>query len=78
MLEIEFKYFLDNKKELVGKYASKFIVIRGQEVVGVFDSEIEALLDSQDKYQAGTFLIQLCDPNEASYSQTFHSRVVFI
>ena len=55
----------------------KFIVIIGQEVVGVHDSFIEAIEASRQKYEAGTFLVQECMPGEENYTQTFHSRVIF-
>ncbi len=77
MLEKEFKYYLKNQKELVGKYNNKFLVIINQKVVGVYDSDEEAYFKSIEKYEVGTFLIQFCEEGETSYSQTFHSRVAF-
>ena len=77
MLEIEFKYFLDNKKELISKYADKFIVIVGETVVANFDTESEAYTTSVKKYGLGNFLIQLCSDNESKQIQTFHSRLSF-
>ena len=77
MLEKEFKYYLDNQKKLVKKYNGKFIVIVGEEVVGSYDSEETAYFDSLKNYKEGTFLIQLCEPGEDSYSQSYHSRVFF-
>ena len=77
MLEQEFKYYLAHQKDLVAKYNAKFIVIIGEEIVSSHDSFEAALADSQKKYKDGTFLIQHCIPGEESYTQTFHSRVVF-
>lgn len=76
-LEKEFKYFLDNQSDLVKKYRGKYIVIIGHEVKGAYDSEIEAIEKTKENHKLGTFLIQKCDPGEESYTQTFHSRVVF-
>lgn len=77
MLEHEFKYFLAHQIDLVSKYNGRHIVIIGNKVVGDFGSFEDALADSQKKYKEGTYLIQHCQPGKESYTQTFHSRVVF-
>jgi hypothetical protein len=73
MLEQEFKYFEDHKDELLKQYTGKFIAIVGTQVVGVFDSELEAYTAMKKDRKAGTFLIQQCSPGEDT--RTFHSRV---
>jgi hypothetical protein len=77
MLDKEFKYYLNNQEELVKKYNGKFLVIIGENVVGIYDSFENALIESQDKYTLGTFLIQHCLPGEDNYTQTFHTRAIF-
>lgn len=77
MLEKEFKYYLENQKALVQKYNGKFIVIKNDEVVGVYDSELLAFNESLKDHKPGTFLIQHCKSGDESYTATFHSRVVF-
>ena len=76
-LEKEFKFYLDHQDELVKKYNSKFLVIKEQEIVGVYNSQIEAYNEAKKKYEIGSFLIQYCSPGESAYTQTFHSRVAF-
>jgi len=77
MLEKEFQYYLDHQSELVEKYNGKVLVIIGEDIVGVYVDELQAYFDSISKYQPGTFLIQKCTPGDESYTQTFHSRVIF-
>ena len=77
MLEKEFKYYLDNQKTLVKKYNGRFIAIVGEEIVGDYSSEEEAFINTSKKNEPGSFLIILCEPGEGSYTQSFHSRVVF-
>jgi hypothetical protein len=77
MLEQEFNFYKEHQDELVKKYKGKFLAIVGQEVVGVFDTELEAYAEMKKKYPVGTFLIQHCLPGKDSYTQTFHSRVSF-
>lgn len=76
-LEKEFQFFLDNRADLVKKYKGKVIVIRDRAVVGVFETEPEAVAESQKKFELGTFLVQKCAEDKESYSHTFRSRVRF-
>jgi hypothetical protein len=77
MLDKEFKYYLDHQNELVEKYNQKFIVIKGEKVIGVYDAEDVAYFETEKSHETGTFLIQFCEPGEDSYTQVFHSRVSF-
>lgn len=77
MLEEELKYYVDNQNELVDKYRGKFIVIKDQKVIGVYNSEIEAYTESVKVHELGTFLIQECQPGNENYTQTFRTRVIF-
>lgn len=77
MLQQEFQYYLDNQENLVKEFNGKVLVIIGEEIVGVYNTETEAYFESIKKYEPGTFLVQQCTPGNDSYTQTFHSRVVF-
>ena len=77
-LEKEFQFYLNNQDELVKKYNGKFIVIKNCEVIGAYDSEVEAVEKTASTYELGTFLVQKCEPGTESYSQTYHSRAVFV
>lgn len=77
VLEKEFEYYLKNQDDLVKKYNGKYIVIKDSQVIGDYDNELEAIRKTMEKYELGTFLVQKCEPGNESYSQTFHSRVVF-
>lgn len=76
MLEKETAYFKNHKKELVGKFPNCFIVIVGEDVVGVFNTEIEAYTDAISKYELGKFLLVECTEREEQ-PRIFHSRVSF-
>ena len=75
MLEREFKFYRDHQKDLAEKYNGKFIVIIGDDVIGVYDSELDAYNKTKIDHPIGTFLIQLCNDDPKAYTQTFHSRV---
>lgn len=76
-LEKEFKYYLDKQDKLVKEFNGKFIVIKNREVIGAYDTEVEAIEKTSEKHELGTFLVQKCEPGSASYTQSYHSRVAF-
>lgn len=77
MLKDEFEWYLKNQKDLAEKYNGKFLVIKNQQVIGVYNSQLEAVEETSKNEKLGTFLVQKCEPGEASFTQTFHSRVHF-
>jgi hypothetical protein len=74
-LEKEFKYYVEHQEELVKKYEGKFVVIKNDKVLGVYDDEIDAIEKTCQKEDLGTFLVKKCEPGKESYTFTFHSRV---
>ena len=77
MLEMEFQYYLDNQDELVKKYNHRFLVIKGCNVLGDYESYEKALFESSKNNELGTFLIQECTDGDAAYTQRYNSRVSF-
>ena len=77
LLKKEFDYYLAHQDEMVKKYNGKLIVIKDGKVLGVYDDELTAVLETQKMHELGTFLVQQVSEGNAAYSQTFHSRVVF-
>lgn len=77
VLKKELEYFKTHQKELVKDHEGKFLVIKNQQIQGVYETEMEAYSDAQKKFELGTFLIQKCESGQESYTQTFHSRAVF-
>ena len=75
-LRTEFQFYIDNQKELVEKYEGKFIVIKGDEVLGDYDNEDAAIAETLKKHKPGTFMVHKVGPGEENYTQTFRSRVV--
>jgi uncharacterized protein (DUF1330 family) len=77
MLEKEFKYYLDNQTALVEKYGGKFLVIKDHEVLGAYDAEDTAYFETEKSHEVLKFLIQFCELGDSSYTQIYHSRVLF-
>lgn len=76
-LDKEYKYFEGHRGELLKKYLNKYIVIKGEKVLGDYDSEPEAYANTIKDHELGSFLIQLCLPDKELPPQVFHSRVIF-
>ena len=76
-LQKEFEYYVANQKELVTKYRGRFVVIKGDKVVGDYANELEAVTEASKSHQLGTFLVQKCEPGPDSTTQVFHSQVAF-
>ena len=76
-LEKELNYYIENQDKLVEKYNGKYIVIKNCAVIGAYDSALEAIENTKQKHQLGTYIVQKCEPGKESYTQTFHSRVTF-
>ena len=76
-LQKEFQYYINHQKELVEKYRGKVLVIKNEKVIGVYDSDLEAVEKTSEKHDIGTFLVQKCDSGTNSFTQSFHSRVWF-
>ena len=72
-LDEEFKYYQNNKEEFLSKHKGKFIVIKGEKMIGVYDDRMEAIEATRKKHELGTFLVQEVKENDI---QTFHSRVL--
>ena len=77
-LEKEFNYYLQHQAELIRKYKGKFIAIKGDVVIGAYESDLEAVEEVSKLHELGTFLVQKCEPGSDSYTYTYHSRVAFI
>ena len=77
MLEKEFDYYRKHQQTLVQQYSGKCLAIVGEEVAGVFETELEAYTQMKKTRPVGTFLLQRCAPGEDNYTHTFHSRVAF-
>jgi len=75
VLEKEFNWYLKHQGDLVKKYNGKFIVIKNQQVIGSYSSELAAVEKTSRDHELGTFLVQKCEPGEDSYTAVYHSRV---
>ncbi len=72
MFESELKFFIAHQAELVKKYDGKVLVLRGEDLVGVYSNPLEAYLEAQKRFQPGTFMVQPCSPGPEAYTVTIN------
>ena len=73
----EFQYYLDHQAELAHQYQGRYIVIKEGRLLGDYESVSEAIRETAKEHDPGTFLVQRCDVDPLSTTQTFHSRANF-
>ena len=76
ILDVEYKFYIDNVIELTKKYREQFIVIKNQSVIGSYKTFDEAFSETTKNEQLGTFLIQKCGRQDSFFNQTFCTLLV--
>ena len=66
MLEAEHQFYLDNRETLRTQYLGKRIVIVKDKILGVYDTDTEALDEATKTMKMGTFCVKYIpvDPDE--------------
>ncbi|GHV49974.1 hypothetical protein FACS1894216_01330 [Synergistales bacterium] len=75
--ERNYRWFKDNLQRLADDYSDKYLAIKNQRVIGVYDTYPEAFNDTQAKEPADDYIIQLCSTDKEKTLNMFHSRVSF-
>ena len=57
MLENELQYFEKNRKQWVSLYQGKFVLIKGEELLGIFDKPEAALAEGARRFGLASFLV---------------------
>ncbi len=73
MFAEELDFFKANQENLVKKYRGKVLVIKGQELLGVYPNCIAAYVEAQKEHELGSFMIQPCEPGAEAYTATISS-----
>jgi hypothetical protein len=60
MRDQDFEYFLKNTEQFYKEYGHKYLAIKDQKIIGVYNTFNEALDKTLQKEPLGTFLIQEC------------------
>ena len=73
-LEREFEYYLEHQDELVEQYDGRYLVIKGCRVIGDYEFDLEAVEQTAESEEVGTFLVQRCSPGPGDYIHRFWAR----
>lgn len=74
-LNMNYKYFKSNKKELLKKFPEEYVVIVNEKVV-FHSKDRETAIAYVKTLEAGTYILQKCETEENNV-QMFHTRVSF-
>ena len=58
MITKEIEYYKANRKDFIVLYDGQHLVIKGQQVIGVYKSHSEALNEATKLHETGTFIIE--------------------
>jgi hypothetical protein len=73
---LDFDYFLENMGTLYREYGNKFVVIKNQNVLGVYDNFNSAYETTLETEEIGTFLIQECFDNKEKLVHHFQRNII--
>ncbi|MCH8123864.1 MAG: hypothetical protein IH853_12175 [Bacteroidetes bacterium] len=77
MLEKELQYYIDHQEDLVEKYNGRVIILKNEEVLGVFKSVSEAYFHADTEGLLGEVMIHKVGPGQHNYTITITSNSVF-
>jgi len=78
-LALDFQYFKSHHDEIFRMYPDKFVIIKDRSIIMTGDSFEDAYTKAINSgLEVGSFLVQECTEGEGAFTQTFHSRVVFV
>ena len=66
-LEQETRTWLANKERLLQEAAGKFVVIKGDQIFGIFDRDSDAFTQAYHQLGRGPFLVRRIEPGEKVY-----------
>jgi hypothetical protein len=75
MQDQDFDYFLKNMESLYKAHGHKFVAIKNQAVLGVYDNFNAALENTLKTDELGTFLIQECLESKEKLVNHFQGNV---
>lgn len=64
----DFLWFVDHYQELFSRYGHKFIAIKNETVLGVYDNMIEGVTTTALTEPLGSFIVQECNGDSSAYT----------
>jgi hypothetical protein len=64
MLEKERKYFETHRAEWLKQHSGKFVLVKEEELVGVYNTQQEALIEGARRFGTSSFLVRQVEESE--------------
>jgi hypothetical protein len=68
MFKKEVEFFKANQDELVVIFGGMVLAIKGEEILGAYNSTLEAFLETIKKHKLGSFMLISCEPKSNAYT----------
>lgn len=68
----ELEFFVKNQEVLVKQHEGKTLAIKGNQILGAYDTPLEAYVETQRTHPVGTFMLQVCAPGPDAYTITIN------
>ena len=68
MLEQERAYYDAHLQEWLQRFADRFVLVKGQELIGTYDTQEGALSDGARRFGLSSFLIRRVEPTQPVFS----------
>lgn len=69
----DFDFFIEHYQKFYEQYGHKFIVIRNKQILGSYDTELDAINQTSKTYPLGSFIVQECNGEESGYTNYISS-----
>lgn len=77
MFLTELDFFIKSQDELVKQYDGKVLIIKGNKIIGVYSTCLEAYTETLKSQELGTFMIQPCFTGVDAYTTRISSSDFF-
>jgi len=74
--DLDFQYFLENMDALYREHGQKFVAVKNQSILGVYDNFSEAFESTLKTEELGTFIVQECFDNVEKMVHHFQGNVM--
>ncbi len=64
MLEEERKYYGENRTEWLQRFGGRIVLVRGRELIGVFNTDDEAIAEGARRFGLTPFLVRIVELSE--------------
>ena len=69
----EYYFYRAHQKDFLEQYEGMVVVIKNHQVLGTYETELDAVTETCKSHELGTFLVQAVTEGEDAYTTTFHS-----